>query len=145
MVGVDIFLGDSTTQANGRVVRKMLTVSKLSLFVKANFTPRSISTCMKRFSGHETTIGEGKLFWEKTGSGPHNIFLLPGALGSTRTDFSPQLNDLDKSAFTVYAWDPPGYGKSRPPDRSWPDKFFNRDASQAVQLIHSIGITSRSV
>lgn len=110
---------------------------------------KAISLCASRLASqieaHETTIDGGKLFWEKTGCGPHNVFLLPGALGSTRTDFSPQLNNLDKSAFTIYAWDPPGYGKSRPPNRSWPDKFFSRDASQAAQLIESIGNSTTTI
>lgn len=126
-----------------------------SLFVamalgSASFTA---SRCVQRFSisrkmssstvnaikSHDSIVNGVKLHWETAGSGPHNILLLPGALGSTRTDFQPQLTKLDGSLFTIYAWDPPGYGKSRPPDRTWPDKFFSRDAAAAASLIKHIG------
>lgn len=123
-----------------QAVFSKLSLSLSGLKLRCNTRTAKYCAWAQQIEAHETTIDGGKLFWEKTGDGPRKMFLLPGALGSTRTDFSPQLNNLDKSAFTIYAWDPPGYGRSRPPDRSWPDKFFSRDASQAAQLIKSIGM-----
>jgi valacyclovir hydrolase len=42
---------------------------------------------------------------------------------------------LDKSKFTVVAWDPPGYGNSRPPVRDFSQDFFHRDADWGVKLM----------
>ncbi|XP_072535513.1 valacyclovir hydrolase isoform X2 [Salminus brasiliensis] len=61
------------------------------------------------------------------------------SLGSGQTDFGPQLEKLDKRRFTVVAWDPRGYGCSRPPDRDFPLDFFHRDAKDAVDLMQALG------
>ena len=55
--------------------------------------------------------------------------------GSTRTDFAPQLEKLNKEKYTVYAFDPRGYGHSIPPTRDWPLLFLQRDAEDAVTLM----------
>lgn len=55
--------------------------------------------------------------------------------GSGKTDFAPQLQSLNKKRFTLVAWDPRGYGQSRPPDRDFPRDFFERDAKDAVDLM----------
>ncbi|XP_020511095.2 valacyclovir hydrolase isoform X1 [Labrus bergylta] len=79
------------------------------------------------------------LYYEQTGGGKHALLLLPGALGSTRTDFGPQLKSLNKECFTVIGWDPRGYGRSRPPERDFPLDFFERDAKDAVDLMKALG------
>lgn len=79
------------------------------------------------------------LYYEQIGTGSHAVMLLPGALGSTRTDFGPQLKSLNKERFTVIGWDPRGYGQSRPPDRDFPPDFFERDAKDAVDLMKALG------
>lgn len=79
------------------------------------------------------------LYYEHTGKGDHAVLLLPGALGSTRTDFGPQLKSLNKERLTVVGWDPRGYGQSRPPDRDFPLDFFERDAKDAVDLMKALG------
>ncbi|XP_036042770.1 valacyclovir hydrolase [Onychomys torridus] len=75
------------------------------------------------------------LHYQRTGEGDHAVLLLPGMLGSGSTDFAPQLQSLNKKRFTVVAWDPRGYGQSRPPDRDFPRDFFERDAKDAVDLM----------
>lgn len=79
------------------------------------------------------------LYYERTGRGKHAVLLFPGALGSTRTDFGPQLKTLNKELFTIVGWDPRGYGQSRPPDRDFPPDFFERDAKDAVDLMTMLG------
>lgn len=74
----------------------------------------------------------------RTGSGPNPVLCLPGALGSSWTDFKPQLEKLDKNKFTIIAWDPPGYGGSRPPDRDFTGNFFHRDADVALKLMKAL-------
>ena len=67
------------------------------------------------------------------------LLCIPGALGSTQSDFAPQLRDLSKN-FTVVAFDPRGYGKTIPPWRDFPSTFFERDADDAAELMHKIGM-----
>ena len=60
------------------------------------------------------------------------IIFLPG---SSMTDFKPQLEGINRDKFTMIAWDPPGYGKSIPPERTWPLDFFRRDADAVAALM----------
>ncbi|EFN81112.1 Valacyclovir hydrolase [Harpegnathos saltator] len=55
------------------------------------------------------------------------------------TDFKPQIENLDADKLVIVAWDPPGYGKSRPPDKMFPDDFFQRDAVLAHDLMKTLG------
>lgn len=43
----------------------------------------------------------------------------------------------------MVAWDPRGYGHSRPPDRDFPLDFFERDAKDAVDLM-KVGLLGKS-
>lgn len=81
----------------------------------------------------------------KVGSGPHAVLCLPGALGSAWTDFKPQLEQLDKKQFTLVAWDPPGYGFSRPPDRDFLGDFLHRDADIALKLMKALKLPQFSM
>ena len=48
-----------------------------------------------------------RLHYELSGRGAHPVLLLPGALGSTQTDFAPQLRLLkDDDDLGLVAWDP---------------------------------------
>ena len=55
--------------------------------------------------------------------------------GSSRTDFSKQLDNMNKDMFTVIAWDPRGYGGSTTPKRDWPLHFLERDALDGARLM----------
>lgn len=81
------------------------------------------------------------------GNGSNAVILLPGALGSALTDFLPQIEQLPKllDNFSIVAWDPPGYGKSRPPERTFPNDFFHRDAFVANALMQQLGFRKYSV
>ncbi|CAJ1061202.1 LOW QUALITY PROTEIN: valacyclovir hydrolase [Xyrichtys novacula] len=100
--------------------------------------------CSSVTSGRQHTNGVD-LYYERTGGGKHPLLLLPGAIGSTRTDFGPQLKSLDKERFTVVGWDPRGYGRSRPPDRDFPLDFFERDAKDGVDLMKALGFSKFSL
>lgn len=81
-----------------------------------------------------------KINYCTSGDGGHVVLLLPGALGTGRSDFTPQLESLNSSGkLTLIAWDPPGYGKSRPPNRSFPSDFLKRDAQIAQKFMSSLG------
>ena len=86
-------------------------------------------------------ISEGSLniSYLTVGSGPHPVILLPGALGTAKSDFQPQLDKLNADEnYTLIAWDPPGYGESRPPKRTFPLDFFDRDAKAADELMTKV-------
>jgi pimeloyl-ACP methyl ester carboxylesterase len=42
---------------------------------------------------------------------------------------------LDPYNFTLIAWDPPGYGNSRPPVRFYDKDVYLRDAQMAAKLM----------
>nr|CAD7425163.1 unnamed protein product [Timema monikensis] len=65
--------------------------------------------------------------------------------GSIWSDFKPQLEKLNRSKFTLVAWDPPGYGKSRPPDREFSLNFLHDDADIAAKLVQSLGLNKISL
>lgn len=44
----------------------------------------------------------------------------------------------------MVAWDPRGYGYSRPPDRDFPVDFFERDAKDAIDLM-KVGFPGKSL
>ena len=44
----------------------------------------------------------------------------------------------------MIGWDPPGYGQSRPPARSW-ENFFREDARLAVQTMTALGYNKFSL
>lgn len=67
----------------------------------------------------------------KTGNGNKPILCFPGALGTIWSDFKPQIANLDKNQFTIVAFDPPGYGFSRPPNRNFGLDFYEKDADVA--------------
>ncbi|XP_054003025.1 valacyclovir hydrolase-like isoform X2 [Hylaeus anthracinus] len=75
----------------------------------------------------------------RTGNGEHPILLLPGGMGWSWYNFRPQIEGLDGEKFTIIAWDPPGYGKSRPPNRTFPLDFYSRDATWARNLMRTLG------
>ncbi|XP_077389841.1 valacyclovir hydrolase isoform X1 [Festucalex cinctus] len=115
-----------------------------SLLKLRRITAAMRSCCSSLTCGRQTVNGVD-LYYEKAGSGNHAVLLLPGALGSTKTDFQPQLKSLNQDLFTVVGWDPRGYGQSRPPDRDFPLDFFERDARDAVDLMRILGFAKFSL
>lgn len=71
----------------------------------------------------------------QSGDGAHKVLCFPGALGTIWSDFKPQIEGLDKTKFTVIAWDPPGYGYSRPPNRNFSTEFYKNDAVAAYDFM----------
>lgn len=92
-------------------------------------------------------VGANKINYVESGSGEKGVVLLPGALGTAWTDFKPQIEQLPAHlpGYKVIAWDPPGYGKSRPPDKSFGLDFYERDAEAAASLMEKIGFNKFSV
>nr|CAB3226094.1 valacyclovir hydrolase-like [Phallusia mammillata] len=102
-------------------------------------------TARKMTVGSKTLANGVNIYYEKVGQGNHPILLIPGALGSTETDFQPQLKNLNRKEFTVVCFDPRGNGKSRPPERDFPPDFLYRDANDGAALMEILGFKQYSV
>lgn len=90
------------------------------------------------------------LFYEKAGDGSHPLLCIPGALGTTKTDFEPQLEYFGRkdSTFTVVAFDPRGQGLSRPPERLFqtrPIHYLKQDAIDGHILMEKLNFPRYSV
>ncbi|KAK3929958.1 Valacyclovir hydrolase [Frankliniella fusca] len=106
--------------------------------------PNSGSGAAAMEGGKEIIDGVG-ISYIRSGSGPHPVLCLPGALGSAWTDFKPQLELLSQKEFTIIAWDPPGYGHSRPPNRDFIGQFLHRDADFALKLMKALKLPKFSM
>ena len=100
---------------------------------KLQGTPRYMSTISSKIQ-----VNGVEIHYAVAGQSTHVVLCLPGALGSTQSDFGPQLKGL-RDEFTVIAFDPRGYGKSIPPKRDFPADFFVRDANDAAALMETLG------
>lgn len=111
----------------------------------------STSNVIMRFEETQIQLNCNKTLYNinyvRNGHGRKALILLPGALGSAHTDFKPQIEHLPNLLpnHTIIAWDPPGYGKSRPPNRTFPLDFFHRDAAVANALMESLDFKNYSV
>ncbi|XP_029344468.1 valacyclovir hydrolase [Acyrthosiphon pisum] len=75
----------------------------------------------------------------KVGNGPQKLLIFPGVLGQI-SDFRPLTENLDGDKYTIYVWEPPGYGRSRPPGKDLSPGFLYRDADCAITLMEALGI-----
>ncbi|KAF6107664.1 biphenyl hydrolase like [Phyllostomus discolor] len=119
-------------------LRLLLSALKSGVSVPLTRTEASFGTSV---TSTKVAVNGVHLHYQRTGEGEHAVLLLPGMLGlegSGETDFGPQIKNLNKKLFTVVAWDPRGYGHSRPPDRDFPRNFFERDAKDAVDLMKTL-------
>jgi valacyclovir hydrolase len=91
-----------------------------------------------RMSASQAAAGEVTLHYERAGSGAP-LLLVPGALGTGRSDFPDQIGWFAERGFDVIAPDPRGYGRSRPPERDFPLNFYHRDAADMFALMDSLG------
>ena len=89
-------------------------------------------------------IRGARLHYEDIGDGAP-VLLLPGALGTGRSDFAPQLEGLPRRGLRVIAPDPRGYGRSRPPERRFPPDFYQQDALDAAALMEALGCAAYAV
>lgn len=80
------------------------------------------------------TVNGRTIGYLRAGSGP--ALLLFHGIGGNATQFRHQLDGL-ADAYTVVAWDAPGYGESDDPDTDWTMATF---AEHAVAFIDALGI-----
>jgi valacyclovir hydrolase len=70
-------------------------------------------------------------YYEDVGRGAP-VVLLAVTLGTARSDISEQI-DTFAQTLRVIAPDRRGYGNSRPPQRAYPDDFYQRDADDMLR------------
>ncbi|XP_014484485.1 PREDICTED: valacyclovir hydrolase [Dinoponera quadriceps] len=99
----------------------------------------SMASKVRQIEERKVNVNGMDINYARVGTGDHPVLLLPGALGTIWTDFKPQIENLDVDKLVIVAWDPPGYGKSRPPDRTFSDDMFQRDAICAHNLMKTLG------
>ncbi|XP_026806436.1 valacyclovir hydrolase-like [Rhopalosiphum maidis] len=80
----------------------------------------------------------------KIGNGPQKLLIFQGVLGQI-SDFLLLTQHFDKNKYTIYLWDPPGDGLSRPPVRDFSPGFLNRDADYAIALMEALGVDKYSM
>lgn len=99
------------------------------------------------FEEKQIQLNTYNINYVRSGQGSKALILLPGALGSAFTDFRPQIEQFPTllKNYTIIAWDPPGYGKSTPPKRTFPLDFFHRDATIANSLMQSLDLPNYSI
>eukprot|EP01062_Namystynia_karyoxenos_P063083 TRINITY_DN55906_c0_g1_i1.p2 TRINITY_DN55906_c0_g1~~TRINITY_DN55906_c0_g1_i1.p2 ORF type:complete len:292 (+),score=86.21 TRINITY_DN55906_c0_g1_i1:83-958(+) len=91
-----------------------------------------------RWEEARVSVNGVELLCARNGSGGPAVLCMPGALGTAATDFAPQLTGFDDS-YQVVSFDPRGYGRSRPPSRTFPDGFYRTDAVDAAELMRALG------
>ena len=92
-------------------------------------------------------VNGAELHYESQGSGNHVLLCIPGEMGTARSDFSPQIDYFgSRDDFRIVAFDPRGYGNSRPPERNFSGRStFVEDAKDAKGLMDALGISNFSV
>ena len=60
---------------------------------------------MADFTSGRVTVDDASIYYEKRGTGDHVVLLLPGAMGTTTTDFLAQYKGMDLTKFTLICWD----------------------------------------
>lgn len=102
------------------------------------------SSCQDLAAAPNSSTGGITLHYERAGSGIP-LLLIPGALGTGKSDFPDQIGWFAERGFDVIAPDPRGYGGSRPPERDYPLDFYHRDASDMFALMDSLGYQRFSI
>lgn len=97
------------------------------------------------FQEQQINISGSTVNYIKVGNGNNSLLCFPGALGTIWSDFKPQVEKLNRDKFTVIAFDPPGCGLSRPPNRKFDINFYKTDAIFAYNLMTALGIPKFSL
>ncbi|TMS32164.1 hypothetical protein L596_000043 [Steinernema carpocapsae] len=86
-----------------------------------------------------TEILGQKIGYEKYGHGPNNLLFICGAVGCYKKDFPDHvLRNFNPELVTIVLIDPPGYGKSRPPDRIQEIHRCAKDAKFCGELMKDL-------
>ena len=133
----------ATVTCTGRCARQLLPSAKTNNFrrtlrVLVAHGQKSLSPA----ESGKIEVNGAQIYYERRGAGAHPILCMPGALGSTATDFPPQMEHFgSRNDFTIVGYDPRGYGKSRPSARQFSvdPLVYEADADDAVSVMRDLG------
>jgi valacyclovir hydrolase len=125
MIGAQTLLRKASASKN-RLVRRNFSVSKV-------------------IQDRKIEVDGIYLNYEEAGKGSHTVLCLPGIIGCIQADYGKLFDQINKDKFRIVSWDPPGYGKSRPPDRDFSGDFYRRDAHLVMKLMNKLGYDKYSV
>lgn len=119
----------------------------LKLHQDLQYHPLIIRAISSSPSEQKILVRDSNINYVRSGSGQKAVLLMPGALGSAWTDFRPQIEKLPEilENSTIYAWDPPGYGKSIPRKRNFTVDFYEKDAQAAMEFMNELSIQKYSL
>ena len=115
----------------------MLTSLRRAVGGRPAISAAAVRHCSFGTSG-KLDVNGASIFYCANGSKGLPILCMPGAMGTADTDFTPQLRDL-ADTMQVVSYDPRGYGKSQPPERTFPLDFYQRDANDAAAVMAALG------
>uniref|UniRef100_A0A914V1W8 AB hydrolase-1 domain-containing protein n=1 Tax=Plectus sambesii TaxID=2011161 RepID=A0A914V1W8_9BILA len=93
-----------------------------------------------------TEIDGAPIGYARYGTGPNNFLFIPGGVGCYAKDYPPAVPmAFDSAKVTIIMIDPPGYGKSRPPDRKQAVNRCQLDAQVCIKLMQKLGLTPFTV
>jgi valacyclovir hydrolase len=88
---------------------------------------------------HHVVLADGaRIAYHDRGEGSP-VLLLHGFTGTARGHLGPLINELSRD-YRVVAPDLRGYGASKPPQRSFPADFYQRDAADMTALLDQLAI-----
>ena len=136
-----------------RMAKALLRLCSLRLthVVTNTVNKNCVSTAFMNISRNMATgkkmVNGVELFYDCRGSGSHALVCIPGALGTARSDFTPQADYFgSRDGFQIITFDPRGYGHSRPPQRHFSGTTsFENDAKDAKSLMDAFNIIKFSV
>lgn len=88
-------------------------------------------------------IGDISYYYIDTGNG-EPLVLLGGTIGTAKSDFSNQIESFCTD-YRVIAPERRGYGHTRPPNRDYPDDFYQRDAKDMAAFIKALNLGPATV
>lgn len=85
------------------------------------------------------------IHYDKFGTGNQPVLLIPGAIGTSFTDFMKQIEGpdaFDLKRFTFIVIELPGWGRSRPPKRPYGINVYDNDVDCAIKLMEHLNYRS---
>ena len=119
-----------------------------TIAINKKLVPATFLTMSRNMATGKKMVNEVELFYDSRGrSGSHTLVCIPGAMGTTRSDFTPQLDYFEsRDGLQIVAFDPRGYGHSRPPQREfYGTTSFENDAKDTKGLMDAFGNKKFSV
>ena len=93
-----------------------------------------------RFASRKFHLPDKRVIYVEFGGNQEaekTLIFLPGAIGCLETDFKPQFSTESPLAekYRLICFEPAGYGRSRPPCRTWPKKWVKMKSKTKMKCL----------